>query len=124
MVGACRHAASSSDPSMTISEATRVTTAERTGSAGLACWEAATNGASPTMQNQAQVGASARIRSEKRPGTGRPSWSLGIGCPGGRGEPRVAGDDEAPATSGPAAGASSRVYRLSPQSAAGGSANT
>ena len=86
MVGACRHAASSSDPSMTISVVTGVTTADRTGSAGLACWEAATSGAGPTMQSQAHVTASARIRSEEHPGTGGPSTSLGIAYPGARSE--------------------------------------
>ena len=62
---------------MTISEVTAVTTADRTGSAGLACWEAAGYGADPTMQDAAQAVASARIRSGEHRGAGR----LCIGCP-------------------------------------------
>ncbi len=79
MVGACRHAASSSDPSMTISEVTAVTTADLTGSVWLVCWEAATHGTDATMQDQTHAIASARIRSGEYRGAGR----LSIGCPAG-----------------------------------------
>ena len=66
---------------MTISEVTRVTTADLTGSVGPVCWEAAMHNPGPTMECQAQITATERIRRAKWRGIGRLSKSFFIGVP-------------------------------------------